>query len=631
MNFRDWSIRRRIMLLSTLPVLLTVALLTALHMMERWSDVHRENESIARLMIENIGASAEYPLISGNYELLMPLIDAALAQPAIVLVRISNANGELVIDRQSNSYMGLSLSEIRLLHSDINREIVSLSEFSSFNEYDRTIQELGYIELGMTDRFGRDRELSILRQSLFTGLAVVILAALIGRYMGMTIVRPLESLSGFIRQLARGENWRRIDVNDGAEIGNLQDDGNRLALTLEKAEAEHERFTSQLLQEQQKTREASQAKSQFLAMMSHELRTPLNGAVGMLQLMDQSSSEMEFNDQKRHADTSLAHLTQLLDDVMVVVDTDSSQLPVIYEYCDIAIAMEPLFADLSGKASRKGLSLIVDIDPVFLHTEIYLPKSLVRQLLRHLSDNALKFTQQGVVVIELQYLRDDSEKLRIVVRDSGIGIPADQQSQVLEAFSQVSSSFNRRYDGLGLGLTICHHISQILAGHIAFEDNPGGGTCVAVTIPLISPQSNENDTVKAAPTSTTRGKVLIVEDNEVNLKVAEKMLNKVAPDVQISSVGSGEDCISLIQHQGRHFDLILLDCQMPGMDGFETSEQLRKYGFSGAIVACTANTTDKIEQRCMDAGMDDYMAKPIRLDNIRDMLDRWLKEIETTG
>jgi CheY-like chemotaxis protein len=195
---------------------------------------------------------------------------------------------------------------------------------------------------------------------------------------------------------------------------------------------------------------------------------------------------------------------------------------------------------------------------------------------------------------------------------------------VLEAFSQVSSSFNRRYDGLGLGLTICHHISQILAGHITFEDNLGGGTCIAVTIPLLALQSHENSVTKAASTLAIRGNVLIVEDNEVNLKVIEKMLHKLAPNIQISSVGSGESAINLIQHQRRHFDLILLDCQMPGMDGFETSEQLRKHGFSEAIIACTANTTDKIEQRCLDAGMDDYMAKPIRLDNIRDMLNRWL-------
>ena len=179
---------------------------------------------------------------------------------------------------------------------------------------------------------------------------MVLLAGMMGRYMALMIVRPIERVAEFISNLADGAYWQRTDASDGAEVGNLQENSNRLAETLEQAHAEHQEFTARLIDEKKLARSASEAKSKFLAMMSHELRTPLNGAMGMLQLLDQKQTQGEFETEKYQAEQSLILLNQLLDDIMVVADTSKQSAPVIPEYCQLNDYLEPVFEQLRLRA-----------------------------------------------------------------------------------------------------------------------------------------------------------------------------------------------------------------------------------------------------------------------------------------
>jgi CheY-like chemotaxis protein len=210
--------------------------------------------------------------------------------------------------------------------------------------------------------------------------------------------------------------------------------------------------------------------------------------------------------------------------------------------------------------------------------------------------------------------------LQVIVTDTGIGIPEESYDEILQPFSQLESDANRQFGGVGLGLTITSHVVRMLGGTLEFAPQAGGGSVVRVRLPAVSQMSEEPR--ERATIDNKQASILIVEDNEVNLKVAEKMLNKVAPNMVISSVLSGEAALQVIERKA--FDLIIMDCQMPGMDGFETSQKLRERHFDGVIVACTANTTDGIEARCLGAGMNDYMPKPLMLEGIRHMLTRWL-------
>ncbi|MFT6423189.1 MAG: signal transduction histidine kinase/CheY-like chemotaxis protein [Thalassolituus sp.] len=617
MRIRHWPVRTRAVALAAIPALVTVVLLTMLHMMARWSDASKSSEATVKLMIESISASAEYPVISGNYDLLMPLIDAALNEPEIALVRVVSPDDEVLIEASVDGFDQVDLDSVQIFRKTLLRDVVELDGFSEFGELMVASQELAKVEVGMTNHFTRERDLSILYQSLISGLLVVLLAGMMGRYMALMIVRPIERVAEFISNLADGAYWQRTDASDGAEVGNLQENSNRLAETLEQAHAEHQEFTARLIDEKKLARSASEAKSKFLAMMSHELRTPLNGAMGMLQLLDQKQTQGEFETEKYQAEQSLILLNQLLDDIMVVADTSKQSAPVIPEYCQLNDYLEPVFEQLRLRAMSHGLSFIAEIGVTLRQAPVLTYPGLIRQILRHLTDNALKFTQQGMVSVSILPADDG---LQVIVTDTGIGIPEESYDEILQPFSQLESDANRQFGGVGLGLTITSHVVRMLGGTLEFAPQAGGGSVVRVRLPAVSQMSEEPR--ERATIDNKQASILIVEDNEVNLKVAEKMLNKVAPNMVISSVLSGEAALQVIERKA--FDLIVMDCQMPGMDGFETSQKLRERHFEGVIVACTANTTDGIEARCLGAGMNDYMPKPLRLEGIRHMLTRWL-------
>tara|TARA_Y100001934_G_C12381597_1_gene792740 strand:+ start:4199 stop:6148 length:1950 start_codon:yes stop_codon:yes gene_type:complete len=649
MRISHWSIRRRSIVLAAVPAFLTVVLLTVMHMSQRWSDAGENSESIVRLMVESISASAEYPVISGNYELLAPLMDAALGRPEIAAVRVLDPLGLPLIERTVEGYDELGSNDVRVFQKELSRTVIDLDpvDMGGLLEEESSERNMTFavIEIAMTDHYLHAREMEILYQSVVAGVLVVLLAALTGRYIALMIVRPLERTAAFLSSLSGGDYWNRIEVSDGAELGRVQSSGNRLAEALERAQKEQRVFTSRLLEEQKKARSASESKSQFLAMMSHELRTPLNGALGMLELMNHEMAECDFSLHKEQAEQSLVQLAQLLDDIMVVADTDQKSVAAAPEYCLLSEYFESFFEVLKSRAMSQGLSFITDIRGDLRERPILTYPGLLRQILRHLVDNALKFTVQGVVSVSME---PEKSGVRIIVSDTGIGIPSSEYGSILEPFTQLESDLNRQYEGAGLGLTITSHVVNALGGELHFSEPEGGGCHVEVTLPevvlaqtdptdtttILSLNGDRTDDKQSASESDAvgffpegKGKLLIVEDNEVNLKVAEKMLARIHPDREVLAVMSGEAALIAVEEQ--RISLVLMDCQMPGMDGFETSQKLRERGFSGAIIACTANTTDQVEERCLASGMNDYMAKPISLKGLALITERWLENAAT--
>ncbi|MAX86040.1 MULTISPECIES: hybrid sensor histidine kinase/response regulator [Thalassolituus] len=652
MRISHWSIRRRAIVLAAVPAFITVLLLTAMHMSQRWSDAGENSESIVRLMVESISASAEYPVISGNYEMLAPLMDAALGRPEIAAVRVLDPLGLPLIERTVEGYDELEFDDLRVFQKELNRTVIDLDPVDMGGLLDEESSErsvtFAVIEIAMTDHYLHAREMEILYQSVVAGVLVVLLAALTGRYIALMIVRPLERTAAFLSSLSGGDYWNRIEESDGAELGRVQNSGNRLAEALERAQSEQRVFTARLLEEQKKARSASESKSQFLAMMSHELRTPLNGALGMLELMHHEMQKSDFTLHKEQAEQSLVQLGQLLDDIMVVADTDQKSVAAAPEYCLLSDYFDSFFEVLRSRAMSQGLSFITDIQGELREQPILTYPGLLRQILRHLIDNALKFTLQGVVSVSIA---PQGAGIRITVSDTGIGIPASEYASILEPFTQLESDLNRQYEGAGLGLTITSHVVKALGGELTFSQHESGGCIVEVTLPevILAPVNQVPGAIPDHSSGTlysggrrvfsgaegssedspsgNKGKLLIVEDNEVNLKVAEKMLARIHPDRDVIAVMSGAAALVAVEEQS--VSLVLMDCQMPGMDGFETSQKLREAGFSGAIIACTANTTDQVEERCLASGMNDYMAKPISLKGLILMTERWLESTAT--
>jgi CheY-like chemotaxis protein len=328
------------------------------------------------------------------------------------------------------------------------------------------------------------------------------------------------------------------------------------------------------------------------------------------------------------ADRSLNNLLELVEDMLTLGSLEKKEQVLTLMPTNIAELLEHTLFELEEKSQRNNNELTVFMDSMVSKTSIELDGVKFRQLVRHLLGNAVKFTQGGRIYCSI-YLENTHAglNLRLDISDSGIGFPEKHKEAMFEAFQQQDTSFTRQFDGLGIGLSICNDIIHLMNGHISIIDNKPTGTSVNCTVPVQLVVTNDEEQFVQSPSANEleHKKILIVEDNKVNRMVAEKILRnmKYSP----ICVESGEKCVEVIKAEV--FDLIFMDCHMPGMDGFETTRALRKYEVEQQrspvpIIALTANTSAEIKQDCLISGMSDYVAKPIKMDNLYDVMKRWL-------
>lgn len=366
---------------------------------------------------------------------------------------------------------------------------------------------------------------------------------------------------------------------------------------------------------------ANRAKSQFLATMSHEIRTPLNGIIGITRLlMDEPLTPAV----RRHADLvdrSAHSLLSLVNDILDVSKIEAGQMEIEFLPFDLHELVEDLVNLYRLRASEKSLLFRVRIAPdVPRHVEA--DPMRLRQVLVNLLGNALKFTHSGWIGLDVRSRNDESVSIiEFVVTDTGVGIPADVLPQLFTRFMQADSSTSRRFGGTGLGLAIVRQLTDLMGGSVRAASVAGKGSRFTVTLPVLPTQEPPAATSwqDLAP-ATQSARVLVVEDNPTNQVVAFGMLRKLGyEDVSIASDGAE----AVVMAQRQDFDLVLMDCQMPEMDGYEATRRLRAAGFTAPIVAMTANAIKGDRERCIAAGMNDYLTKPMDLRVLRGMLARW--------
>lgn len=468
------------------------------------------------------------------------------------------------------------------------------------------------------------------------GLAVVTLVALLialmlrhsARAFRQTINEPLNHILAICDNIANGRYTVNIERFELTEFESMHKALNKMSVTI------LEQMTT-ITEEKEKAQSSEKAKAQFLATMSHEIRTPINGVLGMLTLLEKSELSEHQAKQARLARISAASLLNLINDILDFSKIEANRLELEIIEFNLREMLESAVDMLRVRADENNVRLTLDTSAMMFNYALG-DEGRIRQILLNIVGNAIKFTSNGDVTLKVKFGMDANNRSQLAfdVIDTGIGMSEDQLAHVFDSFTQADASTTRKFGGTGLGLTISRQLIQLMGGNIQVESEKARGSHFSITLPIqpVASLENAGQTQEKYPLASRGEKshkgmrVLLVEDNEINQEVVIGLLE--TSELMLQVAADGREALAILQSQPP-FQLILMDCNMPHMDGYEATRQIRHNPAyishrEVPIVALTANAFAEDREKCRAAGMDDFMTKPLDEHDFFRCIHHWL-------
>ncbi|PWQ99950.1 response regulator [Leucothrix pacifica] len=554
------------------------------------------------------------PLIVNDLATIDDAAQRFVAMPGVVQVELFNDEGQLLSSSfsdqaqyQSESIKPALTNNLSTIEIDSNG-VKQLEDYHFLTVTDPITVEQE--EIGSANFvYDITRSIVVLNNNAFwtyllAGIEIFI-STIVALFMGFRIATAIDKLSFVTKEIA--EN-RPVEIPRYKKRG---DEIDQLYGSVKTMQDNIMLRTSELVEESKKARAASKAKSDFLATMSHEIRTPINGVMGSLELIDLPDLKEKDASQVRTALSSAEMLMTTVTDILDYSKMEAGKLTIHNKPVSLDQFVDNIEDIYRPLVENKGLAFVIDKTNLKQHY-VFVDESRLKQVLSNYLNNAIKFTQSGVIQLNAESTPEGQVSFMVI--DQGVGIRESDMSLLFQEFSQIDSGADRHFGGTGLGLVIVKKLAQLMNGTTHVESEFGRGSKFSVQLQLVSATAQDFESTQPKPvesltnTTTLDAKVLLVEDNLINQKVAQKVLEKIGCSVTLANNG-----LEALEHMGTdRFDVVLMDCQMPVMDGLTATTKIRETDAKTPIIALTANAQEADKDACFAAGMNDFVSKPFK-------------------